>query len=145
VAIRRMHCTCWIPNVTETHSEYVILIVFPLHQWFRECTSVLHHMYIACLISFLVGLLLPTLCRCRGLLLRIITLSDTHTLGRAPLDERSVRRRDLYLTKQCSQQTDIHAHGGIRTRNPSKRATTDPHLRPRGHRNRPLDHSTLYS
>jgi hypothetical protein len=35
-------------------------------------------------------------------------------------------------TKQ-SQQTDIHALGGIRTRNPSKRVVADPRLRPRGH------------
>ena len=29
--------------------------------------------------------------------------------------------------------TDIHAPGGIRTHNPSKRAAADPRLRPRGH------------
>jgi len=34
---------------------------------------------------------------------------------------------------QHSQQTDIHAPGGIRTHNPSRRATVDPRLRPRGH------------
>jgi hypothetical protein len=34
---------------------------------------------------------------------------------------------------QHSQQTDIHAPGGIRTHNPSKRAAADPRLRPRGH------------
>ena len=32
--------------------------------------------------------------------------------------------------------TSIHAPGGIRTRNPSKRATANPRLRPRGHRDR---------
>jgi len=47
------------------------------------------------------------------------------TLGRAPLDERLARRRDIYLTTQHSQETDIHAAGGIRTRNPSKRAAAD--------------------
>ena len=35
---------------------------------------------------------------------------------------------------QPSQQTHIHAPGGIRTRNPSKREAADPRLRPRGHR-----------
>ena len=35
---------------------------------------------------------------------------------------------------QQSQQTDILASDGIRTRNPSKRAATDPRLRLRGHR-----------
>ena len=34
---------------------------------------------------------------------------------------------------QHSQDTDIHAPGGIRTRNPSKRAAADPRLRQRGH------------
>jgi hypothetical protein len=32
-----------------------------------------------------------------------------------------------------SQETDIHAPGGIRTRNPSRRAATDTRLRPRDH------------
>jgi len=31
-----------------------------------------------------------------------------------------------------SQQTDIHARGGIRTVNPSQRAAADPRLRSRG-------------
>jgi len=37
-------------------------------------------------------------------------------------------RSSLNLTN-----TDIHAPGGIRTHNPSKRAAADPRLRPRGH------------
>ena len=52
------------------------------------------------------------------------------TLGRTPLDEWSARRRDLYMTTQHLQQTDIHASGGIRTRIPSKRVAEDPRLRP---------------
>ena len=35
--------------------------------------------------------------KCRGFLLRLISLKDTHTLCRTPLDERSARWRDLYL------------------------------------------------
>jgi hypothetical protein len=59
------------------------------------------------------------------------------TVGRTPLDEWSVRRRDLYLTNtQHSQQTNINAYGGIRTRNPSRRAAADPRLRPLGHSDR---------
>ena len=54
-------------------------------------------------------------------------------VGRTPLDEWSARRRDLYLTNtQHSQQTNIHAPGGIRTRNPSKRSAGDPRLRSLG-------------
>jgi len=28
--------TCWIPKATNTHSEYVILVAFPLQQWLRK-------------------------------------------------------------------------------------------------------------
>jgi hypothetical protein len=27
---------CWIPNGTNTHSEYLILIAFPLQQWLHK-------------------------------------------------------------------------------------------------------------
>jgi hypothetical protein len=37
---------------------------------------------------------------------------------------------------QHSQETDIHAPGGIRNRNSIKRAAADPRLRPRRHRDR---------
>jgi len=52
-----------------------------------------------------------------------ITLRRT-TIGRTPLVRRSARSRDLYLT-HTTVKTDINAHSGIRTRNPSKRAATD--------------------
>jgi hypothetical protein len=42
-------------------------------------------------------------------------------------------QRPLPDDTQHSQGKDIHAPYGIRTRNPSKRAVADPHLRPRGH------------
>ena len=34
-------CACWIPNATDTHSEYVTLIGFPPHQQLRERASML--------------------------------------------------------------------------------------------------------
>jgi hypothetical protein len=69
--------------------------------------------------------LLPNNYTCGGLLLHLTTFSDIHTLGRTTLDEGSARRRDLCLhNTRCWQQTSIHAPGGIRTRNPSKRAAT---------------------
>ena len=43
---------------------------------------------------------------------------------------------------QHSQETYIHAAGGIRTHNPSKRAAADPRHRPRGHWDR---HTGLYT
>jgi len=55
-------------------------------------------------------------------------------VGRTPLYERSARRRDLYLhNTQHSQQTNIHASGGIQTHDLSRRAAADLRLRPRGH------------
>ena len=58
------------------------------------------------------------------------------SLNKTPLDEWSARRRDLYLKVHHLQDTDFHAPGGIRARNPSKRVTIDPRRRPRGHRER---------
>ena len=60
-----------------------------------------------------------------------ITLRRT-TLART-LGQWSARRRDLYLTTQHSQHTDILAFGGIRTHNPNKPEDADPWLRRRGH------------
>jgi len=36
MAVRRMRIACWIPKATDTHSEYVILIAFPLQQRLNE-------------------------------------------------------------------------------------------------------------
>jgi hypothetical protein len=60
--------------------------------------------------------------------------TQTHTtLGRTPLDERSARHRDFYLTTHSShkRQTSM-TYGNIRTRNPSQQAAADLRLRPRG-------------
>jgi hypothetical protein len=46
--------------------------------------------------------------------------------------------RPLPDNTQHSQETDIHALGGIRTHNPSNRAAVDPRLRPRDHWDRLL-------
>jgi len=46
----RMLIACWITKATDTDSEYVILIAFPLQQWLRESASVLRYTYIVCLV-----------------------------------------------------------------------------------------------
>ena len=44
----RMRIACWITKATNTHSEYVILIAFPLQQWLHERASMLCYTYIVC-------------------------------------------------------------------------------------------------
>jgi hypothetical protein len=46
----RMRIACWITKATNTHSEYVIVIAFPLQQWLHERASMLRYTYIACLV-----------------------------------------------------------------------------------------------
>jgi len=50
ITIWCMHIACWIHKATNTHSECVILIAFPLQEWLHLCTLVLRYMYIACLV-----------------------------------------------------------------------------------------------
>ena len=50
----------------------------------------------------------------------------------------SPSQRPLPDNTQHPQQTNIHAPGGIRTHNLSRRAAEDLRLRPRGHWDRPL-------
>ena len=46
----RMRSSCWRTKATDTHSEYVILIAFPLQQWLHEHASMLRYTYIACIV-----------------------------------------------------------------------------------------------
>jgi len=46
----RIRVACWIPNSTNTRSQYVTHIAFPLSQWLHEHTSVLRYTYIAWLV-----------------------------------------------------------------------------------------------
>ena len=43
MTIWHMRIPCCTPKATNTHSEYVILIPFPLQQWLHESTSLLHY------------------------------------------------------------------------------------------------------
>jgi hypothetical protein len=49
--MRRMRVACWITNATNTHSECVIIIAFPVQQWIRERPSMLRHIYTAFLVT----------------------------------------------------------------------------------------------
>jgi len=39
----RMRIVCWVPKATNTHSEYVVLIAFPLQQWLQERASTVRY------------------------------------------------------------------------------------------------------
>jgi hypothetical protein len=48
--IWRMRIACWIRKATNTHSDCVILIAFPLQQWVRERASSLRYTYVTRLV-----------------------------------------------------------------------------------------------
>ena len=50
--IWRMRIAWCIPKATNTHSQYVILIAFPLQQWLHERVSLLPYTYTACIVMF---------------------------------------------------------------------------------------------
>jgi len=43
--IWRIRIACWITNATNTHSECVVLIVFPLQQWLHVLAGMLGYTY----------------------------------------------------------------------------------------------------
>ena len=88
-------------------------------------------------IFFLSLTYLPTPFTCRGLLVphdhtQILTYTQWDSSGRGIY----LSQRILPDNTQNSRQTDIHAPGGTRNRNPSKRAAADLRLSPRGHQDR---------
>ena len=73
---RRMRIACWTPKATNTHSQYVILIAFPLQQWLQERFSLLRYThfarifllcYLKCKYQFTLQYILPVLYRCESL------------------------------------------------------------------------------
>jgi hypothetical protein len=56
-----------------------------------------------------------------------------HSVGLLWTSDQPVAETSLPDNTEHSQETDIHAPGGIRIPNPSKRTAVDPRLRPRGH------------
>jgi len=42
---------CSIPKATDTHTDCVILIAFPLQQRLNKCAPMLHYTYTACLVT----------------------------------------------------------------------------------------------
>jgi hypothetical protein len=48
--MRPMRFAWWILKDTDKHSEYAILIAFSLQHWLLEWSSMLHDVFIACLV-----------------------------------------------------------------------------------------------
>jgi len=48
--IWRIRISRWVPKATNSQSEYVTLIAFPLRQWLNERASMLRYTYVACLV-----------------------------------------------------------------------------------------------
>ena len=56
MTIRRMRIACWITKATNTHSECVTLIAFPLQKMLQERASMLCYRYSACPVTQLLAL-----------------------------------------------------------------------------------------
>jgi hypothetical protein len=50
MTIWQMRIACWVPKATNTHSQCVIFIPFPLQQWLHERASMLRYTCIAGLV-----------------------------------------------------------------------------------------------
>jgi len=50
MTIRRMRISRYVPKATNSHSQYVLLVVFPIQLWSHERASVLRYTSIACLV-----------------------------------------------------------------------------------------------
>jgi len=55
MTIWRMRIACWLPKATNTHTEYLIRIAFPLQQWLHKRASLLRYIYIACVVILVFG------------------------------------------------------------------------------------------
>jgi hypothetical protein len=117
--IWRMCFACWITKATRIHSEYVILTAFPRQEWFRDKATLP--------VFFFLWRNSPTRARAASCS-KFVDNTKLHiTVGRAPLNEESAHRRDLYVTLNNTHKRHISiATSGIQTRNPSKRVAETP-------------------
>ena len=53
ITIWLMRIACWITKATNTHSECVKLIVFPLQHWLHELASLLRYTNVSCIVIFI--------------------------------------------------------------------------------------------
>ena len=110
-------------------------------EWIKEVNFRLLYTfspYTFCHFTFLINLLFQSNfsylfhCRCRVLMLHLITRKDTQSVALPWTRRRPVAAKASTCTTQ-TKETEIHAPGEIRTRQSSNRATADLRLRPHGH------------
>jgi len=51
ITIWRMRIACWMPKATDTHSEYWMLIAYPLQQWLQSRSSMSRCSYVHKILS----------------------------------------------------------------------------------------------
>ena len=49
-----MFVACWVTKATNIHTEYVILIVFPLQQWLLKLPSMLCYTHIPFIVEYYI-------------------------------------------------------------------------------------------
>ena len=123
-------------KVTTFLATYGFFLKMSLFWKFSFDTRYLRHwcnllFVISCTIYWNITCNSPQWVRASSIMRFLCHTQRRNTFGRIPLDEWSARRTDLYLTTHNT--TAIHATGGIRTHNLSRRAAADQRLRPLGH------------
>jgi len=78
------------------------------------------------------------------LLLHLITLNDTHSVGLLWTKDLFVAETSALQHTTLTRERDIHDSGGIRARSSPKRAATDTRLRPRSQRDRTVLLLSIY-
>ena len=96
--------------------------------------------YAAVFLYFSVRFLLPIYCRCRMLLLHLITLSDTHTnsVGLLWMRDRPFVGTSTWQHATFTRERHQYVHGGICVGSLNKRAAANPRLRQGDQRDRPF-------
>ena len=126
--IWRIRIACCVNQSTNTHSECVILIAFPMQQWLRERTYTYSALPV---FSFFSVALRPN--AGHGLLIHEVSSSHTSTHhSRWDSSGHVISASQRPLPDNTQHKTDILAPGGIRTHNLSRRAAVHLRLRPRG-------------
>jgi len=133
---REMWITVQVLNICLTNTSIILSRYITNRRNLLFITSEVFTL-LKCSMFFLLWPLLPSHWR------HLITLNNTHIWWDSPGRGIDPSQRPLADKTQHLQQIVIHANSRIRTRNPSKRVTSDPRFRRRGYRDAPILVSTV--